>query len=163
MLALPLLAPSVGYALGAVVVYNRELFGGFYQSTLLPPLLLAGRWLPVAVFLLAERLARVPPAQEEAAALAGCSYGARLFRYRLGAQWPSLWLAAGIVAVLSIREIDLAVLIPAANASAAVRYYNALHGQRDNFVAAFGLLIALVLFLPLMLAAALRAARKERA
>jgi lipopolysaccharide/colanic/teichoic acid biosynthesis glycosyltransferase len=53
-----------------------------------------------------------------------------------------------LVAVFAIRELDLAVLLPAANASAAVRYYNALHFARDHFVAAFGLLITLLLFLP---------------
>jgi ABC-type Fe3+ transport system permease subunit len=60
-------------------------------------------------------------------------------------------LSAALVAVFSIRELDLAVLIPAANPSAAVRYYNALHFARDGFVAAFGLMIALVLFLPVAL------------
>jgi hypothetical protein len=42
-------------------------------------------------------------------------------------------------------------LLPAANASAAVRYYNALHFSRDNFVAAYGLILILLLFLPVML------------
>ncbi|TAH38668.1 MAG: hypothetical protein EYC70_04680 [Planctomycetota bacterium] len=159
LLALPLLAPGVGFGMGAIVVYNRDLFGGFYDSALLPPLLMAGRWLPLAVFLLAERLQRVPANQEEAAQLAGAGYRLRLFRYRLGVQRPAWWLAAALVAVFAVREIDLAILLPAANQSAAVRYYMALHAQRDNFVAAFGLVMALVLFLPLMLEAAWRGAR----
>ncbi len=155
-LALPLLAPAVGVGLGSIIVFNRDLFWDLYDSLWLPPLILAGRYLPVAVFLLLERMQRVPREQEEAAALAGSSYLRRLFRYRLGPQLGSWWLAGGLVAVFAIRELDLAVLLPAANHSAAVRYFNALHFARDNFVAAFGLLIALVLFLPVMLAAVLR-------
>ena len=58
---------------------------------------------------------------------------------------------AGLVAVFSFRELDLAVLLPAANASAAVRYYNALHFARDSFVAALGILMAFLLFLPVAL------------
>lgn len=155
-LALPLLAPAVGLGLGAIVVFNRDLFWDFYDGPWLPPLILAGRFLPIAVFLLLERMRRMPREQEEAAELAGVSAFRRIFRYRLGPQLGSWWLAGGLVAVFSIRELDLAILIPAANDSAAVRYFNALHFGRDNFVAAFGLLIALVLFLPVALAALAR-------
>lgn len=161
-LALPLLVPAVGFGLGAIAVFNRDLFGGLYDSRWLPPLVMAGRFLPVAVFFLLERLQRVPREEEESAALAGASYRLRLFRYRLGPQRGAWLLAAGLAAVFAVRELDLAILLPAANASAAVRYYNALHFARDNFVAAFGLLIALVLFLPVMLQATLAAARRER-
>jgi len=155
-LALPLLAPAVGVGLGTIIVFNRDLFWEFYDSMWLPPLVLAGRFLPVAVFLLLERLRRQPREQEEAAALAGASYGQRLFRFRIGPARGAWLLAGGLVAVFAVRELDLAILIPAANHSAAVRYFNALHFARDNFVAAFGLLIALVLFLPVMLANAFR-------
>ncbi|KAA3613507.1 MAG: hypothetical protein DWQ01_03000 [Planctomycetota bacterium] len=155
-LALPLIAPAVGFGLGAILVFNRDLFFEFYESPTLPPLVMAGRYLPVAVFLLLDRLQRVPDSQEESAQLAGASYFARVFRYRLGPQKKAWWLSAGFVAVFAMRELDLAILLPAANHSAAVRYYNALHFSRDNFIAAFGLLIALVLFLPVMLQATLR-------
>ncbi|MFQ5749598.1 MAG: hypothetical protein ACE5H3_09100 [Planctomycetota bacterium] len=154
ILSLSLLAPAVGVGIGAILVYNSPFFGDFYLSQGLPALILAGRFLPVAVFLLAERMQRVPREQEEAAALAGAGYPVRLFRYLLGPNRGSWLLAAGLVAVFSVRELDLAILLPASNASAAVRYYNALHFARDNFVAAFGLIIALILFLPVMLSAA---------
>lgn len=161
LLALPLLAPAVGFALGAIVIFNRDLFGRFYESYWLPPVLMAGRYLPIAVFLLAERMQRVPVQQEEAARLIGAPYWQRLFRYRLGPQIGALLLAVGLVAVFAVRELDLAVPIPAANPSAAVRYYNALHFARDNFVMAFGLLIAIVLFLPVALLALVQSLRKK--
>ncbi|RMH02525.1 MAG: hypothetical protein D6702_08730 [Planctomycetota bacterium] len=158
-LALPLLAPAVGFGLGAIVVFNRDLFWNFYDGPGLPPLVLGGRYLPIAVFLLAERLSRVPREREEAAALAGASFAARLYRYRLGGAFGAWLLAGGLVAVFTVREVDLAILLPAANHTAAVRYFNALHFARDNFVAAFGLVIAAVLFLPVAAAAALRGLR----
>jgi len=93
----------------------------------------------------------VPDAQEETAALAGCSYLQRLFRYRLGGHHSALWLGAGLVVAFGARELDFAILLPAANSSAAVRYYNALHFARDNFVAAYGIILVALLFLPVML------------
>jgi ABC-type Fe3+ transport system permease subunit len=150
-IALPLLVPAVGTGLGSILVWNRPLTADFFDSWLLPPLILAGRFLPLAVFLLIERMERVPRSQDDAAQLAGVLYPARIFRYLLGPQRAAWLLSGALVAVFAIRELDLAVLLPAANPSAAVRYYNALHFARDGFVAAFGLIIALLLFFPIVL------------
>ena len=160
-LALPLLAPAVGFGLGAILVFNRGLFHDFYDGPWLPPLVLAGRFLPIAVFLLAERLQQAPREPEDAARIAGASYPARLYRYVLGPQRAAWLLAAALVAVFAVRELDLAILLPGANQSAAVRYYNALHFARDNFIAAFGIVLALVLFLPVMIHGAWRGLRGE--
>lgn len=151
LVSLPLLVPSVALGFGSILMFNRPWLDQFYSSSLLPALLIAGRFLPIAVFLLLDAMSRVPDSREENAALAGCSYLQRLFRYRLGTQHASLWLAAGLVVAFGVRELDFAILLPAANASAAVRYYNALHFSRDNFVAAYGLILILLLFLPVML------------
>ena len=152
--ALPLLVPGVATGLGAIHAFHRPGWENFYESPLLPGLVLGGRFLPIAIFLLAERMMRSPRSIEEAGHLAGLSYPVRLYRCCLSSDKAALFLAAGIVAVFSFRELDLAVLLPAANASAAVRYYNALHFARDSFVAAFGLLIALILFVPIALSKA---------
>lgn len=156
---LPLLVPSVALGFGAIVAFNRPGLDAFYLSVFLPALLVAGRFLPIAVLILMERMRRVPPAQEEAAALCGASYLQRLFRYRMGPQRSAWILGAALVVVFGIRELDFAILTHAANRSAAVRYFNALHFSRDNLVAALGLLLALLLFLPVMLHAAWRMLR----
>ena len=151
LIALPLLTPAVGTGLGAILIWNTPATVEFYDSWMLPPLIMAGRFMPIAVFILVERMQRNPRSQNQAALMVGASYLHRLYRYQLGPHRSAWILSASLVAVFSIRELDLAVLIPAANPSAAVRYYNALHFARDGFVAAFGLMIALVLFLPVAL------------
>lgn len=161
--ALPLLVPAVALGFGAILMLDRPAWRPFYDSPWLPALLLAGRYGPIALFLLLERMRAVPPAQEEAAALAGVSYPARVMRYRLGPQRGGWLLAAGLVFVFSLRELDLNILVSPMNASAAVRYYNALHFARDNFVAACGIVLALLLWLPLAAAALAGARREERA
>lgn len=150
-LTLPLLVPSVALGFGSILMFNQPWLENFYNSIWLPALLVAGRFLPIAVWILVERMGRIPEAQEDAASLAGCGYLTRLFRYRLGPMRSAWWLAAGLVVAFGVRELDFAILLPAANQSAAVRYYNALHFSRDNFVAAYGLVLALILFLPVML------------
>ncbi|MCP4093715.1 MAG: ABC transporter permease subunit [Planctomycetes bacterium] len=150
LLCLPLLVPSVALGFGSILMFNQPWLDQFYSSLFLPALLIAGRFLPIAVFILLDIMSRVPDAQEETAELAGCSYLQRLFRYRLGGHTSALWLAAGLVIAFGARELDFAILLPAANSSAAVRYYNALHFARDNFVAAYGIILVALLFLPVM-------------
>ncbi len=152
--ALPLLVPAVALGFGAILTLDRPALRPFYDSVWLPALLLAGRYGPIALFLLLERMRAVPQTQEDAAALAGCGYPARVLRYRLGPQTGGWLLAAGLVFIFSLRELDLSILVSPMNASAAVRYYNALHFARDQFVAACGVVLCLLLWLPLAMGAA---------
>jgi hypothetical protein len=78
----------------------------------------------------------------------------------MGGEIKVIWLGAAMVAVFSIRELDLAILLPAANASVAVRYFNALHFARDQFVAAFGCLMTLLLFLPYMISSSFQSSHE---
>ncbi|MAW59455.1 MAG: hypothetical protein CMJ94_01325 [Planctomycetes bacterium] len=159
--ALPLLVPGVGYGMGAIAFANRPGWSEFYQGTGLVVLVYAGRFLPIAVFLLAERFQSVPRSRDEAALTLGLSYPRRLLQVFVTPQLSAWLLAAGLVVVFAVRELDLAILLPGANQSAAVRYFNALHFARDGFVAAFGLLIAILLFLPAMLYAAWTSLRRR--
>ncbi len=161
LLSLPLLVPAVGLGLGALHMFDRPELGYFAASPWFPPLVMAGRFLPLALFLLMDHALRVPRSREESALLAGLTWPARLWRVWLGPHAGTWFMTAGLVAIFAIRELDLAILLPAANASAAVRYYNALHFARDGFVAAFGLLIASILFLPIAVAAVVRLLRSR--
>lgn len=160
--ALPLLVPAVALGFGAILMLDRPGLRPFYDSPWLPALLLAGRYGPIAAFLLLERLRAVPDAQEESAMIGGASYPARLFRYRLRPQAGGWILAAALVFVFSMRELDLNILVSPMNASASVRYYNALHFARDNFVAACSLVLCVVLWLPMTLATSLASMRGRK-
>jgi ABC-type Fe3+ transport system permease subunit len=161
--ALPLLVPAVALGFGAILMLDRPSWRSFYDSPWLPALLLAGRYGPIALFLLLERMRAVPDAQEESASLAGVSYPARVLRYRLGPQTGGWLLAAGLVFVFSLRELDLNILVSPMNHSAAVRYYNALHFARDQFVAACGVVLCLLLWLPIALASVISRLRAQEA
>lgn len=160
--ALPLLVPAVALGFGAILTLDRPGLRPFYDSPWLPALLLAGRYGPIGVFLLLERMRAVPDSQEESARLGGASYPARLLRYRLGPQAGGWLLAGALVFVFAMRELDLNILISPMNASASVRYYNALHFARDNFVAACSLVMSALLWLPLAAGGAIAALRARR-
>jgi len=161
LVAVPLLVPGVAYGMGAIAFANRPGWTEFYQGSGLVVWVFAGRFLAIAVFILTERFQRIPRSRDEAAILAGWSFPRRLIQVYLAPQWSAWCFAGGLVMVFAVRELDLAILVPGANQSAAVRYFNALHFARDGFVAAFGLLIAIILFIPTMLYTAWRSLRND--
>ena len=55
---------------------------------------------------------------------------------------------AALVFVLSMRELDAAIFVPAANGTVMFRVYNAVHFGRDDFVAALALLVVFFVALP---------------
>jgi putative spermidine/putrescine transport system permease protein len=59
-------------------------------------------------------------------------------------------LAGGamVVFVFALRELDAAILVPAANGTALFRLYNAVHFGRDEMVAALALWICFFVLLP---------------
>jgi len=61
---------------------------------------------------------------------------------------PAVFGAAAVVYVLSMRELDAAILVPAANSTVLFRLYNAVHFGRDDFVAALALLVAFFVIAP---------------
>ena len=50
--------------------------------------------------------------------------------------------------VLAVRELDAAVIVPAAKHTVMYRVFNAVHFGRDDFVAALALLVIFVVVLP---------------
>ena len=74
---------------------------------------------------------------------------------------PSLLGGAALVFVFGMRELDAAILVPAANGTAMFRVYNAIHFGRDDFVAALALLIVFFILLPGILWSAFGRERAE--
>jgi ABC-type Fe3+ transport system permease subunit len=56
--------------------------------------------------------------------------------------------AGTVVFVFCVRELDAAILVPAANGTALFRLYNAVHFGRDEMVAALALWICFFVLVP---------------
>ena len=145
---LPLAAPGTLFGIGSIVLWNHDATGAFYDSGALVTVLFAGRFLAVATLICAGAVRSFDRRLEESAELAGASPSRRL----LGIVTPGIWtsLAGSWIAVfaLSVRELDAAVLVPAANDTAMFRVFNAVHFGRDDFVSALSLLVVFAILLP---------------
>jgi ABC-type Fe3+ transport system permease subunit len=145
---LPLAAPGTLFGIGSIVLWNHDATGAFYDSGALVTVLFAGRFLAVATLICAGAVRSYDRRLEEAAELAGAGPAGRLF----GVVTPGIWtsLAGSWIAVfaLSVRELDAAVLVPAANDTAMFRVFNAVHFGRDDFVSALSLLVVFAILLP---------------
>ena len=145
---LPLVVPATLYGIGTIVLWNHDLTARVYDSGALVTLLFVGRFVAIPVLILAGAVASFSPALEESARLAGAGPVRRLFGIVAPGVWPSLvgsWIA---VFALSVRELDAAVLVPAANDTAMFRVFNAVHFGRDDFVSALALLVIFAVLLP---------------
>lgn len=145
---LPLVVPATLFGIGTIVLWNHELTARIYDSGALVTLLFVGRFVAIPVLVLSGAVASFSPRLEESARLAGAGPVRRLFGIVAPAVWPSLvgsWIA---VFALSVRELDAAVLVPAANDTAMFRVFNAVHFGRDDFVSALALLVIFAVLLP---------------
>lgn len=144
----PLAAPAILFGIGVVVLWNHGWSAGFYASGGLVVLLHLGRYLAIATLISSGAVASVDPALEEAAALAGARPAERLVRIVAPLLKGSLAAAFVMVFVFAMRDLDAAVLVPAANQTAIFRVYNGVHFGRDAYVAALTLLLVFAILLP---------------
>jgi iron(III) transport system permease protein len=151
LLMLPVAVPAVLLGIGAIATWNHAATAFVYDGGLVVVLLYVGRFAAIAVLVLASGVRMLDPQLEEAARLAGAGPVRRL----LGIVAPCLRNALcgcfALCFVLSMRELDATVLVPAANGTAMFRVFNALHFGRDDFVAALALLLVFLIALPAVL------------
>lgn len=158
---LPISVPAILFGIGGIALWNRELCTGVYDTGWMAILLFVGRFAPLAVLALAAGAATLDSQLEDSARLAGAGPLKRLLWIVAPALAPA-WLGGMmLVFVLSLRELDAAILVPAANDTVLFRLYNAVHFGRDDFVAALALLIVFFVVLPLALHATLGRRRAE--
>ena len=144
----PLAVPAILFGIGYIALWNHTSTAAVYSSGALVVLLYLGRFACFPVFAAAGAAAMIAPQLEEAAQLANAGPLRRLFLIVQPALRPSLLGGAALVYVFGMRELDAAVLVPAANGTAMFRVYNAIHFGRDDFVAALALLIVFFILLP---------------
>lgn len=149
---LPLAVPAILFGIGTIVLWNHELTAGFYASGAMVVLLLLGRFLAFPILAVSGATAMLDQRLEEAGSIAGARPARRLLHIVAPAVRGSLLGGAALVFVFGMRELDAAILVPAANGTAMFRVYNAIHFGRDDFVAALALLVVLFILLPGILA-----------
>jgi iron(III) transport system permease protein len=161
LVLVPIAVPAILFGIGSIGVWNHAATAAVYDSGAMAVLLFIGRFAPFAVLATASATAMLDPRLEEAARLAGAGPVRRLRSIVAPALAPGLLGAAVLVFVMALRELDAAILVPAANATALFRLYNAVHFGRDDFVAALALLVILFVVLPGALHAAFGRKRLE--
>lgn len=148
LVVLPLAVPAIVFGIGNIVVWNHPATAAFYTGGGLVVTMLAGRYLAFPTLASAGAVAAFDPRLEEAAEIAGARPATRMTRIVAPNLVPALAGGWVMVFVLAMRELDAAILVPAANDMAMFRMFNAVHFGRDDFVAAFALLIVFVTVLP---------------
>ena len=138
---LSIAVPAVLLAIGQVRIFNREVFGSFYDSSAMVVCAYGARLLPFAVLTLAQWARRVPPELGEAALLSGRGPLARAWYVELPPLLPAIGAAACLVFVLALRELDTAVVLPAGNGTVVRRLSNVVHFGGEDVGGALALLL----------------------
>ena len=145
---LPLAVPGVLLGIGTVALWSRPATAGFYAGGGLVVLLLIGRYLAFPVLVSSGAVASLDARLEDAGRLAGAGPARRLLSLVAPSLLPSLFGGWVLVFVLSVRELDAAILVPAANDMVMYRVFNQVHFGRSDFVAALALIVVFLIVLP---------------
>lgn len=148
LVVLPLAVPAILFGIGNISLWSHDWSRDFYAGPGLVVIMLIGRYLAFPTLVGAGAASSVDPRLEEAASLAGAGPITRLFRITAPAMLPSLAGGWILMFVLSMRELDAAILVPAANQTAMFKMFNMVHFGRDDFVAALALLIVFITVIP---------------
>lgn len=148
---LPLAVPGVLFGVGAIRLWNHPanpLAETLYRSPTLLVLALAGRFLPFGVLAARALLLRQDEGPSQAAQLAGGGALRRWLRIELPLMAPALGLACALGYLLSLRELDVATLVPAGNATLVHQLYSLVHIASDDTTALLCLLLMGLVLLP---------------
>jgi iron(III) transport system permease protein len=154
--ALPAAVPAILLGIGLVRAFHDSpmlnfLGRDFYSGWGFAVCGYAARFLPFAALTLSAQVRRQSISAEEAASLVARSPIARSLRIHLPPLLPALWSSGVLIFVLALRELDLAVVLPAANATAVRRLANAVHFQHEDWSGVIALLLlTLAVLLPLL-------------
>ncbi len=149
---LPLAVPGVMLTCGFIRLWNRPLpvFDEVYTSIFMAILVYTARFLPLAVLALTAVLFRIGPALEEAAAVGGRRWSASFFGILTPLAARGLWASWLLGFVFTMKDIDIAAVLPSANASLSMRLNNMIHFAHDERAAALCVLMVLTVALPII-------------
>lgn len=144
--ALPAAVPAILLGIALIRSFHDgpvlQRFGDrFDQSWAFAACAYAARFLPFAALTLASQVRRLPLAAEEAGRFVLRPPASRALRLHVLPLLPAVWSAWVLTFVLALRELDLAVVLPAANATAVRRLANAVHFQHEDWSGVIALLL----------------------
>jgi iron(III) transport system permease protein len=149
--------PGTVVGVGLIGLWNRPgMAGAIYASPIIIVLAYLARFTPVAALLVAAGVQQIPASFEEAAAVAGASWGRTLARIVLPNLKTSLAAAWVVAFIFSFSEIGATILIaPPGESTLPVRVYTLIANTPSGNVAALALVQALIALLPLSVLALL--------
>ena len=154
--ALPAAMPAILLGIALIRTFNKNPGLGwthydFYSGWGFAVCGYAARFLPFAALTLASQVRRQSLAAEEAGRFVQRSASARALQLHVRPLLPAAWSAFVLAFVLALRELDLAVMLPAANATAVRRLANAVHFQHEDWSGVIALmLLSFAVLLPLL-------------
>ena len=148
MTLLPIAAPAILFGIGFIALWNHDATAAFYDSGWLVVLLFVGRFAAFAVLVSSGAVASMDPALEESARLSGVSPARRLFSVVAPPLFATIAASFVLVFVFAMRDLDAAILVPAANKTAIMRVFNGVHFGRDAYVASLSRLLGFAILLP---------------
>jgi iron(III) transport system permease protein len=138
---LPIAVPAVLLGIGLIKTFNREEFGAFYDTTGLLAAGYATRFLPFGVLTLSNAIRRIGVESEQAALLTGRGQLPRAWAVHGPLLLPAVWSVACLVFILALRELDLAVVLPAGNDTVVRRLSNIVHFGGEDVGGPLGLML----------------------
>tara|TARA_R110002072_G_scaffold46591_9_gene128999 strand:+ start:36794 stop:38404 length:1611 start_codon:yes stop_codon:yes gene_type:complete len=156
LVALPAAMPAILLGIALIRTFNHNPGLGwtnydFYAGWGFAVCGYAARFLPFAALTLASHVRRQSIAAEEAGRFVHRSASSRALRLHILPLMPAAWSAFVLSFVLALRELDLAVMLPAANATAVRRLANAVHFQHEDWSGVIALmLLSFAVLLPLL-------------
>lgn len=154
--ALPAAVPAILLGIALVRSFHsgpalRQFGDRFDQSWAFAAAGYAARFLPFAALTLTAQVRRQSRSAEEAGAFVPRAPFHRALRLHVQPLLPAMWSAWVLAFVLALRELDLAVVLPAANGTAVRRLANAVHFQHEDWSGVIALLLlSIAILVPLL-------------
>jgi len=147
---LPFAIPAGVLGIGFIRLWNRPgAFNLVYSTGAIVVLGFVARFVAFAVRAGSAALRHAPEAYEESAAVAGVPFFKRFARIAARLSFRGIVVAWIIVFVLSLGELNLAILVaPAGGQTLSLRIFNMIHFSYNDLVAALCLLLVGLAVLP---------------
>ena len=145
LVLLPLAIPASLTGIGMILFWNAPGPSMIYPGLLMPVLVSVARFAPIAAILLFVQLRFIEPLLFDAAAVFSPGLFETWVQIRLPLHAPGFFVAAGILAVLTLGELGATLVVaPPGHGTLTMRIYNYLHYGAAGEVAGLCLMITIL-------------------